>query len=84
MKFLHLLALATLIGCHGQSVDSQSEDSFGSGDIDFTECDGQVEFNSWVFLKYSGVFFVFLFNQKLENLVTYLSNSQHWLSGQFS
>jgi len=46
MKFLHLSALATLIGClESQSIDdSQSEDSFGSGDIDFTECDGQVEF----------------------------------------
>ena len=47
MKFLHWSALVTLIGCqvHDQSVDNQSEDSFGSGDIDFTECDGQVECN---------------------------------------
>ena len=44
MKFLHLSALATLIGCLESIDDSQSEDSFGSGDIDFTECDGQVEF----------------------------------------
>ena len=50
MKFLHLSALATLIGCQSIPDDSQSEDSFGSGDIDFTECDGQVEFlviNVW-------------------------------------
>ena len=62
MKFLHLSALATLIGCqvHSQSVDSESEDSFGSGDIDFTECDGQVEFSSRLFSFLS----FFDFNQK--------------------